>query len=120
MKVASYYVPSFEEDQVIYFNNILNRIINAVNNIEFGTLTGTTSHTENIWCTFVVTPGDNGANEACSATHELKKKPLGTIAIWQDKAATLYKPTAAISADTTTAVFYIFDTAATSAVLLLI
>jgi hypothetical protein len=122
MKTPIYQLPSLSADSLPYLNMILTKLAHCINNIEFGSLSGTTtddSKTENIWCTFVVVDSA-GANVACSAAHVLKKKPLGTIAIWQDKAARLYKPTATISADTDTQVFYIFDTAAVSAVLLLI
>lgn len=97
-------------------NNIITRITHAINSVEFGNLSG---GNENIWCT-ILTAGMGGANEVCSAAHGLKRIPTGTIVLWQDKAAVLYKPTAAESADTSTAIYYTFNTASTSAVLLLI
>lgn len=97
-------------------NNIIMRLTHAVNTIEFGNLS---SGNENVWCA-IITAGMGSANEACSASHTLRRIPTGTIVLWQDKAAVLYKPTEAASADTTTVIYYKFDTAATSAVLLLI
>jgi len=118
MKLAVQQLVSLSADQLPFLNSILSKMTNAINTIEFGTVVSCGA--ENIWCTMVVTPGDNDADKAVSATHGLKRVPTGTITIWQDKAATLYKPTEAVSADTSSQVFYIFDTASTSAVLLLI
>jgi hypothetical protein len=115
MKLSVYQVPSLSAESLPILNNILTRLTHALNSIEFGTL----ANNENIWCDFIVVDGGT-ANEACSSAHTLNRTPLGTIVIWQNKAATLYKPTETISADTSTEVFYKFDTAATSAVLLLI
>ena len=120
MKLPVYQMTSLSADQLPLLNNIITRITHAINSIEFGNIAGATSNTENIWCTFVVTPGTNLVNEVCSASHLLRRKPVGTIVLWQDKAAILYKPTDATSADTSTAVFYKFNTAGTSAILLLI
>jgi len=50
-----------------------------------------------------------------SAAHHLGRNPQGTIVIWQDTPASLYKPTDATSADTATEVFYAFDASGTSA-----
>lgn len=117
MKLAVPAMVSLEKDQVTFLNEILTRLTHAINNIEFGTVAS--SGLENIWCTFITTPGDNAADKAVSASHALTRKPMGTVVVWADKAANLYKPTEAASADTSTAVFYKFDTASTSAVLLL-
>lgn len=122
MKTPIYQLSSLSAENLPYLNMVLTKLAHAINNIEFGSMSGTTTadaRTENIWCTFVVIDG-GAANAVCSAAHVLKKKPLGTIPIWQDKAASLYKPTNATSADTATQVFFAWDTAAVSAILLLI
>ena len=97
-------------------NNVIMRLTHAINTVEFGNLSG---GNENVWCA-ILTAGMGSANEVCSASHTLRRVPTGTIVLWQDKAAVLYKPTSPTSADTSTQVFYQFDTASTSAVLLLI
>lgn len=106
---------SLSADQLPNLNNIISKMIHALHNLEFGK----PGETENIWCTFVVVDGGL-ANECCSSSHSLRRIPVGTLVVWQDKAAVLYKPTESASADTNTAVFYKFDTTSTSAVLLLI
>lgn len=117
MKIPVYQLTDLSSGEGLKnLNNVIMRLTHAINGIEFGNLSG---GNENIWCT-LITAGMGRANEVCSATHALNRVPTGTIVVWQDKAAVLYKPTAAISADTINQVFYIFDTAATSAVLLLI
>ena len=115
MKLSVYQLPSLSAEDLPVLNNILSRIIHAINNIDFGD----GQSQENVWCTFVVVDGP-GANVVASAAHSLKRKPIGTIVVWADKATSLYKPTATASADTDTAVYYKFDTASVSAVLLLI
>jgi len=117
MKIPVYQLADLSSgDGLKNLNNIIMRLTHAINSIELGNLSG---GNENIWCT-IITAGMGSADEICSAAHGLKRVPTGTIILWQDKAAVLYKPTAAESADTSTAIYYTFDTASTSAVLLLI
>lgn len=118
MRLPVYQLATLSADQLPFLNSILSRLTHAVNTVEFGSVVS--SGGENVLCSLIVTPGDNDADKAVSASHTLGRKPMGTLAIWQDTAAVLYKPTAAVSADTSDQVFYIFDTASTSAVLLLI
>lgn len=116
MRVPQYRLQSLTDQNALnVLNNIIRQITFAVNSIEFGSVE---SSAENISCEFIVTDGTLGADKAASASHGLRRVPVGTICIWQDKAGIFYKPTDATSADTETAVFYICNTAATSAVLL--
>lgn len=114
MKTPIYQLPGLSADQLPYLNNIISKISHSINNVEFGT----TEAPENIWCTFL--PIDGGvANEICSASHGLKKKPAGTLVVWQDRAAIMFKPSAG-SADTDETIYFAFNTDSVSAVLLLI
>ena len=116
MKISTMTVPNLCADSVPTLNKIISKIVHAVNNIEFGTLA---AGNENVWCTFVVVDAGD-ADEVCSAAHSLRRIPAGTICVWQDAAGIWYKPTDAASADTNEVLYYICDTASTSAVLLLI
>jgi len=123
MKLAVYQLPSLSASDLPTLNNILTRLTHAINNIDFGDGT----NQENVWCDFVTVDAVSAENTVCSASHSLTRKPIGTIVVWQDTPANMYKPTDATSADTSTEVFYAFDasgtstvTSAVSAVLLLI
>ena len=117
MKIPVYQLADLSSgDGLKNLNNIIMRLTHAVNSIEFG---NTTSN-ENIWCDFITVDQSAASAVVCSAAHGLNRKPTGTIVVWQNKAAVLYKPTSPTSADTSTQVFFQFDTASTSAVLLLI
>ena len=117
MKIPVYQLSDLSSgDGLKNLNNIIMRLTHAINSIEFG---NTTSN-ENVWCDFITVDQSAGANVTCSAAHGLNRKPTGTIVVWQNKAAILYKPTNTTSADTSTQVFFTFNTASTSAVLLLI
>jgi len=115
MKIPVSQIVGLSANDIPLLNSIVSKLTNAVNNIEFGNL----DSNENIWCTFIVVEACC-ADECASATHSLRRKPLGTIVVWQDAAASLYKPTDVVSADTSNAIFYTFDTDVPSAVLLLI
>lgn len=127
MKLSVYQLPSLSASDLPVLNSILTRITHAINNIDFGSMSAhENSASENIWCTMVAVTAVSGSIPY-SASHHLGRKPVGTIVIWQDTPANLYKPTATASADTVNQVFYTFDasgtaaaTSAISAVLLLI
>jgi hypothetical protein len=123
MKLPVYQMSSLSADQLPNLNNIITRLTHAINSIEFGD----TSSNENVWCEFVTVNAVSAANAVCSAAHTLNRVPAGTIVVWQDTPANMYKPTAVASADTSTAVFFAFNasgtstaTSAVSAILLLI
>lgn len=123
MKAPIYQMPSLSAENLPYLNMILTKLAHCINNIEFGN----TEAAENVWCDLVTVDAVSAANTVCSAGHGLGRKPVGTIVVWQDTAANMFKPTAAASADTSTAVFYAFNvsgtstaTSAVSAILLLI
>ncbi len=121
MRIPISSIPEFTEEAIPILNNILSKMCHAINNIEFGTVSSSAS--ENIWCSIIVIdtndwPGES--NVPMSAFHGLNRIPIGRISIWQDKSAVFYNETDPSSADTSNIIFYRCNTAATSAVLLLI
>jgi hypothetical protein len=115
MKLSVLQMPGLSASDLPTLNNILSKITHAINNVDFGAISAhEASASENIWCTMLAVTAVSG-NVPYSAAHHLSRKPQGTIVIWQDQAANLYKPTDATSADTSTQVFYTFSASGTSA-----
>ena len=114
MRIAAGYIPSFDESQLPILNTLLFRIVQALNNIEFGN--GVSN--ENVWCDFqtVTTPGTSGT--PFYQAHNLTRKPIGVIPIWQNNAGIFYAVSG--SAHTASDIYLQCSTASCSAVLLII
>lgn len=117
MKIpAGMYLTEFSEETIPYFNSMLQRIVFAINSIEFGTVT---YGGENIFCSFVVVVSPATPDEAFTLAHTLNKIPVGIIPIWKNKAGDFYYADAT-SAWTADNIYLKCSTASCSAVLILI
>jgi len=115
MRLPQMNIPDLtRKESVPIINNIIKRIVYAINTIEFGE---PASGNENILCKFV-TLACTAADEVVSASHTLGTTPHSTICTWEDKPGIWYKPTDATSADTSDTIYVLCNTANTSAVLM--
>ncbi len=82
----------WEPESLPKLNALLVRMISALNSIEFGGLNTTTSGTdrENVWCDFqvIATPAVTGTE--LTATHNLKKPPVGALLIKQSTSGDIW------------------------------